>query len=306
MAPQTSIPVSANVLGTIGTIFWCIQLIPQIWYNWKQKKTQGLPGLMMFIWAVSAVPFGVYAIVQSNRKPSAAWLFAWPVWKASVLAASIGAFFGGAQLLLVLTLRGPYNRGVEWPITLVGVISAILLAGGLIPPYFEIAKRHGRVVGINFVFLSVDWLGAFFSLMALVAQNHFDVLGGVQYIVCLFLELGIFTSHLLFLLRTRRLRRLAKESNTPFDDMPEARRFVFPRPEPTTESTASTSEEPMDIEKGAIPEAPRTPETEEEDGVADIDVDFDAKAKEVEVEKRKERRRSSGAGVGRWLTRSLE
>ncbi|KAL8919032.1 MAG: hypothetical protein Q9208_006998 [Pyrenodesmia sp. 3 TL-2023] len=265
MAPQTSIPVSANVLGTIGTIFWCIQLIPQIWYNWKQKKTQGLPGLMMFIWAVSAVPFGVYAIVQ-----------------------------------------GPYNRGVEWPMTLVGVISAILLAGGLIPPYFEIAKRHGRVVGINFVFLSVDWLGAFFSLMALVAQNHFDVLGGIQYIVCLILELGIFTSHLIFLLRTRRLRRLAKESNTPFDDMPEARRFVFPRPEPTTttESTASTStsEGPTDLEKGGISEVRRTPETEDEEGVADID----AKRTEAEMEKRRERRRSSGAGVGRWPSRSVE
>lgn len=64
MAPQGDIPVAANVLGTIGTVFWCIQLIPQIWYNWRQKKTDGLPGLMMFLWAASAVPFGVYAIVQ--------------------------------------------------------------------------------------------------------------------------------------------------------------------------------------------------------------------------------------------------
>lgn len=64
MAPQGEIPIAANVLGTIGTVFWCIQLIPQIWYNWKQKKTDGLPGSMMFIWALSAVPFGVYAIVQ--------------------------------------------------------------------------------------------------------------------------------------------------------------------------------------------------------------------------------------------------
>lgn len=47
------------------------------------------------------------------------------------------------------TYKGPYGRGVEWPMTLVGVISAILLAGGLIPPYFEIAKRNGRVVGIS-------------------------------------------------------------------------------------------------------------------------------------------------------------
>lgn len=52
MAPQTSIPVAANILGTIGTVFWCIQLVPQIWYNWKQKKTDGLPGSMMLIWAV--------------------------------------------------------------------------------------------------------------------------------------------------------------------------------------------------------------------------------------------------------------
>ncbi|KAL9004264.1 MAG: hypothetical protein Q9188_002899 [Gyalolechia gomerana] len=194
MAPQGEIPVAANVLGTIGTIFWCIQLLPQIWYNWKTKKTEGLPGLMMFIWAVSAVPFGVYAIVQKFNIPIqiqpqmfcvlalVSWAQiliynnAWPTWKASLLASGIGAAFGGLQALLVLTLRGPYSRGIEWPMTLVGVLSAICLAGGLIPPYFEIAKRSGRVVGIN-------WLGAFFSLMALVAQHTFDVLGGVQYLV---------------------------------------------------------------------------------------------------------------------------
>ena len=81
MAPQESIPVAANILGTIGTVFWCVQLVPQIWYNWRQKKTDGLPGAMMFIWALckswqelprrpctdtvlGGVPFGVYAIVQ--------------------------------------------------------------------------------------------------------------------------------------------------------------------------------------------------------------------------------------------------
>ena len=58
MAPQTSIPVAANVLGTIGTVFWCIQLVPQIWYNWKQKRTDGLPGLMMFLWATCTLPNG--------------------------------------------------------------------------------------------------------------------------------------------------------------------------------------------------------------------------------------------------------
>ncbi|KAL8700807.1 MAG: hypothetical protein Q9201_005241 [Fulgogasparrea decipioides] len=290
MAPQTSIPVAANVLGTIGTVFWCIQLIPQIWYNWKQKKTDGLPGLMMFVWAISAVPFGVYAIVQNFNIPIQIQpQIAWPTWKAASLAAAIGAIFGGLQALLVLTLRGPYSRGVEWPMTLVGVISAVLLAGGLIPPYFEIAKRHGRVVGINFIFLSIDWLGAFFSLMALVAQHTFDVLGGVQYLVCLLLEVGIFTSHLLFLLRTRSLRRRAKDSQIPFDEMSEARKFVYPRPETTT--AASTNNE---AEKGQV----RTGAAGNERSGEDVVVEGGRKSALGS-----ERERSSTPGVSRWPSR---
>lgn len=53
MAPQTHIPTSANVLGTLGIVFWCIQLILQIWQNWRRKKTDGVPGVMMMIWAIS-------------------------------------------------------------------------------------------------------------------------------------------------------------------------------------------------------------------------------------------------------------
>lgn len=87
---DTEKPVSANVLGTIGTVLWCVQLIPQIWHNWRHKRTDGLPPVMMLLWAVcrfyhhhhhrqvfvretdtdtgwlllGAVPFGVYMILQ--------------------------------------------------------------------------------------------------------------------------------------------------------------------------------------------------------------------------------------------------
>jgi len=89
---------------------------------------------------------------------------AWPVWKATVLASGTGALFGGVELLLILTLRvcshvypasethidqGPFDRGVEWPMIIIGVIAAILLAAGLLPPYPELWKRKGRVVGIS-------------------------------------------------------------------------------------------------------------------------------------------------------------
>lgn len=71
----------------------------------------------------------------------------------------------------------------------------------------------------------MDWLGAFFSLMALVAQHTFDILGGVLYICCIMLEAGIFLSHFIWLIRTRKLRKQAKDAGMDFDDLPEAQRY---------------------------------------------------------------------------------
>ena len=105
---------------------------------------------------------------------------------------------------------------------IVGIVAAILLAAGLLPPYFELWKRSGRVVGINFLFLTIDLLGAFFSLMGVVAQNTFDLLGGCLFIVCILIESGIFLSHGIWLFRTRKLRAAAKAAGRDLDDLPES------------------------------------------------------------------------------------
>lgn len=236
MAPQTSIPPAANILGTIGTVCWCVQLIPQIWHNWRLKKTDGLPGLMIMLWASCAVPFGVYSIVQNFNIPiqvqpqcfgllclvcwgqTLVYHDGWRTWTASLITIVIAIGFAVVEATLILALRGPYSKGVSWPLTMIGIIASVILAAGLIPPYFELAKRGGRVVGINFIFLTVDWFGAFFSLMALIAQNTFDYLGGTLYIVCLFLEIGIFSSQFIWLYRTRRVRHAAKKAGKTYDE----------------------------------------------------------------------------------------
>lgn len=69
MERQTSIPTAANVLGLIGTVCWCVQLIPQIWRNYRTKSTEGLPATMMLLWSTSGVPFGIYAISQNFNIP---------------------------------------------------------------------------------------------------------------------------------------------------------------------------------------------------------------------------------------------
>ncbi|KAI1314063.1 PQ loop repeat-domain-containing protein [Xylaria venustula] len=237
MAPQGQIPVVANVLGTIGTVFWSVQLIPQAWTNWRHKNTEGLPAVMMFLWAICGVPFGVYAIAQNFNIPIQVqpqvfmalclvnwgqillYTHKWPQWKVLVVTIGTAAIFAGAETALVLTIRPIYKAGNETPVLVIGVLAAILLAAGLLPPYGEAWKRRGRIIGINFVFLTVDSLGAFFSLLSLVAQHTFDVLGGVMYIICMVLEIGIFASHLIWMFRTRRIRKDAKSENKTFDDV---------------------------------------------------------------------------------------
>lgn len=82
---------------------------------------------------------------------------------------------------LTFAIRSAYSRGLDWPVMVIGIIAFITLIAGYLPIPFELLKRRGRVVGIDFIFLSIDWCGAFFSLMALVAQNEFDVLFGTMY-----------------------------------------------------------------------------------------------------------------------------
>ncbi|KAI1181845.1 PQ loop repeat-domain-containing protein [Nemania serpens] len=237
MAPQGEIPVAANVLGTIGTVLWSIQLIPQAWTNWRTKETDGLPASMMFLWALCGVPFGVYAIIQNFNIPiqvqphvflflclinwgqTLLYTHKWPLWKVMAVTTGTAAIFAGVEAALILTLRPVYKAGNETPAIVIGALAATLLAVGLLPPYGEGWKRRGRIVGINFVFLATDALGAFFSLLSLVAQRTFDILGGVMYIVCILLEIGIFTSHLLWLVRTRQIRRAAKQDGKTFDDV---------------------------------------------------------------------------------------
>ena len=54
----------------------------------------------------------------------------WRVWTMTILATVIAIFFAGMEVLLIFVIRGPYHRGVSWPVTLVGVLAAVLLIIG--------------------------------------------------------------------------------------------------------------------------------------------------------------------------------
>jgi hypothetical protein len=70
----------------------------------------------------------------------------------------------------------------------------------------------------DFWFLTIDYLGAFFSLMAVVAQQWFDALGASLYIACMALETGIFVSQAIWLWRVRHVRKEAKKAGKTYDE----------------------------------------------------------------------------------------
>lgn len=86
------------------------------------------------------------------------------------------AAYAALQISLVFAIRPAYARGTRWPVATVGVLAFLLSVCGYLQIPFELIKRRGRVLGIDFVFLAIDCAGAVFSLLALAFQDHFDTL----------------------------------------------------------------------------------------------------------------------------------
>lgn len=208
--------VAENVLGTAGTICWCIQLVPQIIRNYRAKDCTGFPPLMMFLWAASGVPFAIYFFgtdgsIPLRVQPQLFTFFCVVSWSQTLyyppvrmqrkrLAIYVGGFLLiaiGLEVGFILWLRPLYRKGIEYPMLIIGIVASVLLALGLIPPYFELGKRNGRVVGINFVFLFLDSLGALLSMISIFVGTM-DIMSIVLYAIVLGLELGIFSSQIIW------------------------------------------------------------------------------------------------------------
>ncbi|SCU91797.1 LADA_0F12112g1_1 [Lachancea dasiensis] len=222
---------AATALATVGTICWCIQLIPQIISNYKRKNCEGMPPIMMFLWVISGIPFAVYFMVTRANiiLQVQAHLFMFfsaisyiqclfyppvkfPRAKIICILVVLIVIDVGVEAGFTLWLRPLYSKGIHWPALVFGIMASVLLGLGLLPPYFELAKRQGRVVGINFWFLIIDSLGAWLSIASVILGNM-DTMGIILYAVIAGLEAGIFASHLIWYSRFRWLRSAGQDED---------------------------------------------------------------------------------------------
>lgn len=73
---------------------------------------------------------------------------------------------GAIEVGLVFALRAAADRNLEWPSILMAVLSACLLAAGVLTHYWDIYV-HRTVRGISFLFVGIDAAGDLFSLVSI-------------------------------------------------------------------------------------------------------------------------------------------
>ncbi|EME42415.1 hypothetical protein DOTSEDRAFT_155165, partial [Dothistroma septosporum NZE10] len=204
-------PSLANAFGTLGAVCWSVQLLPQIYLNYRRHNATGLPPTMMMFWAWAGVPLGVYNIVSSFNialqiQPQilavlslTTWVQCyyydqkWSIAKSLAVVVPVGAVMAGIEVGLVFALGIGKRGDVHWPLTLMAVLAAIFLALGVLRHYWDI-YTHRTVRGISFLFVGIDALGDLTSIISVIYQPELDVLGLVIYGIELVLWLGVFAA----------------------------------------------------------------------------------------------------------------
>lgn len=201
-------PILAYTFGTLGAVCWSIQLLPQIWLNYRRHNATGLQPSMMMLWAWAGIPLGVYNITSNFNIPLLiqpqiltflsllTWIQCyyyehhWTWTKSLCVTVPFAVAMGAIEYGLTVALQTGLDRGFQWPLTLMAVLAALLLALGVLRHYYDI-QIHRTVRGISFLFVFIDALGDLFSIISVLFEPELDVLGLVIYGVELVLWIGI-------------------------------------------------------------------------------------------------------------------
>lgn len=107
-----------------------------------------------------------------------------------LFSVAVGATLGGIEAGLVFALRVANERGQKWAATLMAVVAAVLLAGGVLRHYVDMWKTRSDA-GLSLKFALLDASGDVASLLSVVFQPSLSVLGLVIYGSELVIWLGL-------------------------------------------------------------------------------------------------------------------
>lgn len=182
---------------------------------------------------MAGVPLGVYNIsdnfnialqVQPNILISLSLLTwsqckyygdKWTLKKILPLAIVLGAVLGGVEAGLVFALRVAYRRGERWPSTLMAILSAVLLAAGVLRHYVDMFRTRSDA-GLSLRFALLDASGDVASILSVIFQPSLSILGLVIYGTEFVIWVGLMVILLYFRAARRRKGRDIRVDG-PFD-----------------------------------------------------------------------------------------
>lgn len=147
---------------------------------------------------MAGVPLGVYNIVENYNialqiQPNiliflALWTWSqcmyygrkWSLIQVLVWSSVMAGMLGAAQTGLVFALRIAKERQQTWAPTLMAVVAAILLAGGVLRHYIDVFKTRSDA-GLSLKFALLDTLGDVTSLLSVLFQRTLSIYGLVIY-----------------------------------------------------------------------------------------------------------------------------
>ncbi|GAA6063554.1 hypothetical protein JCM10212_002666 [Sporobolomyces blumeae] len=223
--------VAENVTGTIGTVLWCVQLIPQVWLNHKRRTTAGLHVALYTTWLFSGIFLGIYAILENINIPIilqphcygslCALIFCqmvhydrkWSLSRTVLLFLGYCVIGGGFEVGMYFAAKPGVDRGIKGASMPFGILSDLCLAAGFIPQFWQIYKDR-EVIGLSYLFLAMDTLGAVFSILSLAFKTNLDGIAFAGYLVVIIFEVAIVVLALALNPRAKRAKQAMNPSET--------------------------------------------------------------------------------------------
>jgi len=191
---------------------------------------------MMVLWSLAGLPLGVYNICSNFNialqvQPQILMFLSlitwsqckyygdqWRVLRIVLVLSALALLLGGVEAALIIGLRKARDGGVKWPLTFMAILSAVLLAAGVMRHYGDIYRTRS-VRGLSLTFVGIDALGDLTSLLSLLFEPSIDILGLVIYGSELVLWIGIMICVVVFNLILRKRDPIQEETDTSIENV---------------------------------------------------------------------------------------
>ncbi|SPO41443.1 related to Integral membrane protein [Pseudozyma flocculosa] len=217
-----------QTMAVAGAVFWSVQLLPQIWLNYRRHHTTGLHQGMMLLWALAGLPLGIYNILSHQHVALQVqaqiltglslttwsqvmhYSHGWSAKRCIWALGALGSLFGACEAAVVVGFKasaGGTSTG-EAPhafLVIMAVLSACGLALGVLRHYLDIWQQK-TVRGISWGFVALDAAGDLASLLAVACVQPPDYLAVAIYATELTLWLGIMLAGVAFNVVRRQTR----------------------------------------------------------------------------------------------------